>query len=117
MMELSRVLSPEGEAVFIEPLGHNPFINLYRALTPNIRSSDEHPLKMSDLESLSRYFDKVNLDYYYFVSLAAVPFQRLPGGERFLRLLKKIDRRLLKVPFMERFAWMVFIQLGAPRKP
>ena len=28
--ELARVLKPDGVAIFIEPLGHNPLINLYR---------------------------------------------------------------------------------------
>jgi len=29
MKEISRVLKPDGKSIFIEPLGHNPFINLF----------------------------------------------------------------------------------------
>jgi ubiquinone/menaquinone biosynthesis C-methylase UbiE len=50
--EIKRVLQPGGHAVFIEPLGHNPFINLYRRFTPKIRSQDEHPLLVKDLETI-----------------------------------------------------------------
>src|SRR6266851_3045823 len=42
--EIRRILRSDGGAVFIEPLGHNPLLNLYRKLTPQIRSVDEHPL-------------------------------------------------------------------------
>lgn len=43
LKELVRVLKPEGKAIFVEPLGHNPIINLYRKLTPSLRTKDEHP--------------------------------------------------------------------------
>jgi ubiquinone/menaquinone biosynthesis C-methylase UbiE len=32
--EIYRVLKKKGRAFFLEPLGHNPFINLYRKMTP-----------------------------------------------------------------------------------
>ncbi len=50
--ELSRVLKSDGKAFFIEPLGHNPVINLFRKLTSNLRTEDEHPLHMKDLNLL-----------------------------------------------------------------
>ncbi|WP_428491963.1 hypothetical protein [Rhodopila sp.] len=42
--EVARVLRPDGNAVFWEPMGTNPIIGLYRMLTPNARTVDEHPL-------------------------------------------------------------------------
>jgi ubiquinone/menaquinone biosynthesis C-methylase UbiE len=48
--EINRTLKKNGKAVFFEPLGHNPIINLYRKLTPAMRTDDEHPLLMRDLE-------------------------------------------------------------------
>ena len=36
--EFLRVLRPSGTAVFLEPLGHNPFINLVRWATPAART-------------------------------------------------------------------------------
>ena len=41
--ELARVIKPGGRAVFAEPLGYNPLVNLYRRLTPEYRTPDEHP--------------------------------------------------------------------------
>src|SRR5262245_46782825 len=49
LSEIARVLKPDGSAIFIECLAHNPVINLYRRLTPHLRSADEHPLRMCDL--------------------------------------------------------------------
>ena len=45
--EVARVLRPSGHAVFLEPLGHNPLFNVYRRLTPGVRTRDEHPLLMA----------------------------------------------------------------------
>ena len=36
--ELRRVLTADGVGIFLEPLGHNPLINLYRARTPELRT-------------------------------------------------------------------------------
>ncbi|MEO0296764.1 MAG: class I SAM-dependent methyltransferase [candidate division WOR-3 bacterium] len=43
--EISRVLNNDGLALFIEPLGHNPILNLFRKLTPKLREKKEHPLR------------------------------------------------------------------------
>jgi hypothetical protein len=50
---MTKILQPKGKAIFIEPLGHNFLINLYRRLTPNIRSADEHPLLAKDLKIMA----------------------------------------------------------------
>src|SRR3546814_1101008 len=49
--EIARVLRPGGRAVFIEPLGLNPAIELYRRFTPSARTPDEHPLLRRDFRS------------------------------------------------------------------
>lgn len=54
-----RVLRPSWKAIFIELIGHNLFINLFRKLTPDIRSKDEHPLLNKDLILLDKYFKNV----------------------------------------------------------
>ena len=48
--EIARTLRPGGSAVFIEPLGHNPLINRFRRRTRALRTEDEHPLRVEDLE-------------------------------------------------------------------
>ena len=112
--ELIRVLKPEGRAVFREPLGHNLLINLYRKLTPKMRTEDEHPLLASDLETLEGYFHEARFDYYAFCTLLAVPFRALPGFKRLLSVLEFFDRILLSLPLIKRQAWLVVIQLNRP---
>src|SRR5215213_1278890 len=40
--EIARTLTPGGHAIFMEPLAYNPAINLYRRMTPHLRTPDEH---------------------------------------------------------------------------
>jgi SAM-dependent methyltransferase len=58
--EIARILRPGGHAIFTEPLGHNPALNLYRKLTPRLRTPDEHPLLMADLRRARTYFSRVD---------------------------------------------------------
>ena len=53
--EINRVLKINGEMVFLEPLGSNPLINLYRKLTPNSRSIDEHPFIEKDFNLINSF--------------------------------------------------------------
>ena len=115
LSELRKVVKPDGRAVFFEPLGHNLLINLYRGLTPNLRTEDEHPLCQSDLKLLHRFFDQVELHYFHFLSLAAVPLRAFPGFEVVLGTLETLDRILFKIPFFQRQAWIVVMQLSCPK--
>lgn len=54
--EIRRVLGTGGRAVFVEPLGHNPVINLFRDRSPETRTPDEVPLRFADFERLRRGF-------------------------------------------------------------
>ena len=77
--ELVRVLKPEGRAVFREPLGHNLLINLYRKLTPKMRTEDEHPLLTRDLETLAGYFQEAHIHYYGPLHINGCPFSGATG--------------------------------------
>ena len=76
--ELLRVLATNGTAVFFEPLGHNPIINLYRKITPNLRTEDEHPLLIHDLKLAEKYFKVVEVAYFHITSLCAIPLRNSP---------------------------------------
>jgi ubiquinone/menaquinone biosynthesis C-methylase UbiE len=116
LAEVSRTLKERGEALFLEPLGHNPAINLYRRLTPAYRTADEHPLLMRDLQLAHRYFGRVEAEYFHFVVLLATPFGRSARGRRWARSLDRFDHALMRrFPFMRRYAWMVVLRLGEPR--
>ena len=57
--ELRRILAPGGRILAIEALDYNPFIKLYRRLTPDMRTEWEksHILDMSDVKFAGRFFD------------------------------------------------------------
>jgi SAM-dependent methyltransferase len=107
--ELSRVLKPGGQAIFFEPMGHNLAINLFRRRTPDLRTSDEHPLLTSDLREARGYFSRVESRFYGLATLAAVPFsRRLPG---LMAGCAALDRVLLKLPILRSQAWFVLLTL------
>jgi len=107
--ELSRVLRPGGRAIFFEPMGHNLAINLFRRRTPDLRTSDEHPLLTSDLRDARTYFSRVESRFYGLATLAAVPFsRRLPG---LMAGCAALDRTLLKLPLLRSQAWFVLLTL------
>ncbi len=114
--ELARTLKPDGSAIFVEPLGHNPFIRLYRWLTPTLRTADEHPLLLPDLEMCRRYFAGIETRHFHLFSLLAVPFRKLPGFDGLLTLLENLDQVVFKLcPPLRRCSWMVVLILSQPK--
>jgi SAM-dependent methyltransferase len=115
--ELARSLKPDGKAVFLEPLGHNPLINLYRKLTPGLRTPDEHPLLMKDFSLAKPQFGKIDLHFFNLFTLSAVPFRRFRWFPRVLNVLDNMDSLLFRVlPAAGRYAWTVVITLSQPAK-
>ena len=109
--ELNRVLKKNGRGIFFEPLGHNPIINLYRLLTPKMRTEDEHPLLMKDIELAKNYFNVVDKKFFNLTSLISsfIP----PLSEN----LNKIDNFLFtKIPYLQKHAWIVVLTLESPIK-
>lgn len=114
--ELARVLKPGGSAVFMEPLGHNPIINLFRTLTPAMRTDDEHPLKMQDIELAKKYFHRVESTSFHLSSLLAVPFRKTALFAPMLKSLHTLDEWLFKLPLLRRQAWFTVMHLSDPIK-
>jgi SAM-dependent methyltransferase len=114
--EVARVLRPGGVAVFLEPLGLNPALRLYRRVTPGERSPDEHPLLRADLRDLERWFDHVQLRFFHLASLAAIPLMKTSMFDRSLGTLERLDRRLLRrSQLAQDLAWFVTIELRGPK--
>jgi SAM-dependent methyltransferase len=113
LSEVARVLRKGGIAIFTEPMGHNPVINLYRRLTPKLRSDDEHPLHMADLLVARRHFEKVELTFYGLFSLASVLIDARPNGISY-RVGKALDDALLRLPLIRRYAWQCLIECQHP---
>ncbi len=110
--ELSRCLKPGGRAVFIEPTGHNPLLNLYRRMTPALRTVDERPMRRPDFDRAQRYFSNVQVRYYNMLTTAAVLFRRQAWFEPILRGLDAVDRGLFwLVPGLKYWGWMAVMVL------
>lgn len=108
--EIFRVLTPGGKAIFAEPMGHNPFITLYRNMTPDKRTVDEHPLLMKDMCVAKRIFPVVEEKYFNAFTLPLVPFRRAPFFESLLRCTYNLDNFLFSVlPVTRRLAWSVVL--------
>ena len=79
---LYRVLRPNGRAIFAEPLGTNPVINLYRRITPQYRTPDEAPLVLKDFRLQAKCFSGFEHYEYYFTALAALALLYVPIARR-----------------------------------
>ena len=107
--EIYRILKSNGNLIFIEPLGTNPIINLYRKLTPSSRSKDEHPLAGKDFKYINKKFIDTKIKYYGFLTLIFFPFYRSSNRSKLFRLLAALDQYLFKLKFFQLFAWSVLI--------
>ncbi|MEM3561226.1 MAG: class I SAM-dependent methyltransferase [Nitrososphaerota archaeon] len=117
LKEIKRILKPDGKIIFIEPLGMNPFINIYRKLTPKIRTPSEHPLRYKDLKLIKENFNKIKIEYYYFFSFLAIPFSKTRYFKKILNFLEKLDQKFFMIfPFLEKLSWQAFIFGEGPIK-
>ena len=107
--EINRLLKKNGIMIFIEPLGTNPLINLYRKFTPGSRSKDEHPFVSKDFDLLKKIYGEVNIKYYGFLTLFFAPFYRKPEKSKIFNFLSKVDQLIFKIKFLRNFAWSVLI--------
>ena len=113
--ELSRLLSNDGHAIFEEPLAHNPIVNFYRFLTPKLRTPDEHPLTMADIELAKKYFHVVDPEYYQMLSLGAFLFRDTRFFGPIRNALDSLDQFLFRgIPFLRRYAWVTLLHFSSP---
>jgi len=107
--ELRRVLKPGRSCVFLEPMAYNPFISLFRLLTPQLRERDEHPLRISDLRLMKKTFERVNVQFFCLFSLLALPFLSTRYFPRILYALNELDKLTFK--FLPMFRWLAWLAL------
>lgn len=113
--EIARVLRPGGSAIFIEPLGHNPALRVFRALTPRFRTRDEHPLAIADIDLARRRFELVNADFHHLLGLAAFPLRHRRSFPAVLDRLDRADRALFAHCGPARsWAWLLVLTLQDP---
>jgi ubiquinone/menaquinone biosynthesis C-methylase UbiE len=116
--ELRRVLKPGGRVMCNEALAHNPLFQWYRRQTPHLRTAWEarHILRVDDVRRAEHYFGRVDVRFYYFLSLLAVPLRRSWVFAPALSLLERCDRLVLSIPGIRRLAWQATFELSVPRK-
>jgi SAM-dependent methyltransferase len=112
LIEIKRILKKEEKAYFIEPLATNPLIQLYRKLTPKMRTVDEQPLRRSDIKLIKSIFPNVKIDYYACFTLLAVPFRNIKYFDKMVTFLASIDKWFLSTwsPF-KYLAWTCLLTL------
>jgi len=124
--EVYRVLKPGGVATFIEPLEHNPVINVYRKIAKDVRTPDETPLNYDKINKITKAkFKSLIHDEFQFTTLLIMLWYFLvdrvnPNKERywdklindsknkatFFRFLNGVDRLIFKmIPYLRRYSW------------
>jgi 2-polyprenyl-3-methyl-5-hydroxy-6-metoxy-1,4-benzoquinol methylase len=130
-------LKPDGVFASWDPVAYNPIINVYRALATEVRTEDEHPLRLRDVRAITGRFESAEVRWFWFTTLLifilmAVVQLRSPNKERFwkkvideadrwawlYRPLEKLDRVLLvALPFLRPLCWNVVIVARRPLAP
>jgi ubiquinone/menaquinone biosynthesis C-methylase UbiE len=114
--EFFRVLKKDGRAVFIEPLGNNPFINFYRFLTPQARTFGEHPLVAKDIYNLKNKFEHIEQHNFYLFALLSFIWKMIFKNKSLFQYsfdkLFKFDNFIMrKITFLGKLCWCSIITL------
>jgi len=114
--EIKRVLKPGGRAIFIEPLAHNPFLRLFRLLTPGRRTPTEQPMTVGQIQRLVGCFSRGGFRGFHFLSIVPPGLLLATGSralfQRTMGMTQMIDRWLLAAaPPLRRFCWMTLIDV------
>lgn len=127
--QIAEVLRPGGRFFSWDPLKHNFAINVYRRLASGVRTPDESPLSIQDLEKFGEHFEEVRYEFFWLTALwIFVRFffiERVkPSEERYWKKiiseherlsptynrLERLDRWILKrVPALGRYCWNVVV--------
>jgi len=129
-------LADDGMFISWDPLAYNPAISVYRKMATDVRTSDEHPLKWSDIQLFRKHFENVETRYFWLTTLLifvimALVQRRNPNKERFWKAvvqegekwrwlympLETIDKVILAiVPPLRLLCWNVVVCASSPKK-
>ncbi|MFA6005063.1 MAG: class I SAM-dependent methyltransferase [Patescibacteria group bacterium] len=62
-------LKKDGTLVCWEPVDYNPVINLYRRIATSVRSKDERPIRLADIDVFHSYFKNVTVKWFWLTTL------------------------------------------------
>jgi SAM-dependent methyltransferase len=108
--QLYRILRPGGAAYFLEPLGHNWFLNLFRRMTPWRRTPTERPLRIEDLQYFRRFFPTASYRGFYLLPLLSNALLAVTGSRKLftktMDALLRWEKPLLEwFPFLQKYCW------------
>jgi ubiquinone/menaquinone biosynthesis C-methylase UbiE len=114
--ELARVIKPDGRLVCTEALRHNPFIHWYRKCTLHLRTQweYEHILGVPEINLGKAWFENLHIRFFHLASLVAVPFRKKSIFAKLLSLLERSDEFLLRMPLIQRWAWVAVVVFSYP---
>ena len=117
--ELDRVMAPGGRILCVEALAYNPFIQLYRNRTPELRTAweKEHILSLRDVEFAKRWFGVENLRFHLMTAPLATFLPVGPIRTAGLELGGLLDSVLTRVPVLQLWSWMFSFELVKPGGP
>jgi SAM-dependent methyltransferase len=124
--KIHRALKPGGHFFSYDPLAYNPAINVYRRIATEVRTEDEAPLKLADLQLARKYFPNVqHREFWIATLLLFVKYYALdrvhPNQDRYWKRilressetlrwwmpLRAIDATLTRLPLMRWLAWNI----------
>jgi 2-polyprenyl-3-methyl-5-hydroxy-6-metoxy-1,4-benzoquinol methylase len=134
MPRLLKHLKPNGTFVSWDPVAYNPVINVYRRRAMQVRTEDEHPLRLADIRAVRSHFRDSHTRWFWLSTLLifcamAVVQRRDPNHERYwkkvieeadrwawlYRPLELLDKVLLLIPFLRPLCWNVVIVGQGPK--
>jgi SAM-dependent methyltransferase len=114
--ELARMMRPGGRILAVEALGYNPFIQLYRDRTPELRTEWEkkHILTMRDLNLAKRWFDVENVRFFLMAAPLATLLPNGPLRRGFLSAGRLVDSIATRIPGLQLWSWQFAFELVKP---
>jgi len=117
--ELARILKPDGVLIGIETFGHNPLANFNRSR--NVKSGKRtawaaaHIFNNEGIELAEKYFAKIEIEYFHFLSWLLIPLIGRSWGKRLFDFAEIFDRQFLKIPFLKKYAFKVVFEFSQPK--
>jgi SAM-dependent methyltransferase len=86
--EIKKHLKPKGIFISWDPIAYNPLINMYRKIAFKVRTEDEHPLKLKDINYIKKNFKNSKTKYFWLSTLIIFIWmyffeRRNPNKERY----------------------------------
>jgi len=121
---IHRALKPGGRFFSYDPVAYNPAINVYRRMATEVRTEDESPLTLKDLELARKYFPDVqHREFWISTLLLFVKYYTVdrvhPNQDRYWKRilretheslrwwipLRVLDGALTRLPLVRWLAW------------